>query len=177
MKTGMNHQRRLFGLLGLACLATVTTSAAPAVAAPKGADMKVNATVEPPGLIAVRIRHDLCPFCKAFDPQFPKLIRQTSDLAVLFVTLDLTSEATQKQAAMLVAAMGLESFWTGDLSKMGTITFVDPKTNKVLASVHQTDAKKVEAALRKALVLSGNGRKADREHSEQMSRVTTPANS
>ena len=137
--------------LGALALVALTTTLA---AAPKGSNIKVSAPVESPDIIAVRIRHDMCPFCKKFDPAYPTLIRQTKNESVLFVTLDLTSEATQKQAALMVGALGLQNVWTGDMSKMGTITFLDGKSKEILSSVHQTDMKTVRDALREAVTAS-----------------------
>ena len=73
---------------GLASLAT---------AGSKGSDMKVAARVAVPKIIAVRIRHDMCPFCKKFDPHFSEVVQNASDESVLFVTLDLSTAATQQQ--------------------------------------------------------------------------------
>ncbi len=120
--------------------------------------MKVSAKVETPKIIAVRVRHDMCSFCRKFDPQFSKLIDKANDGPVLFVTLDLTTEATQKQAALLVGALGLKHIWTGDLSKVGTITFVDGASKEVVSSIHQVDAKTVRVALSEAMMSPGGER-------------------
>ena len=142
---------RWLGLFSLGCVALATASVVSLDAAPRGSDMKIAAKVESPAIIAVRIRHDMCPYCKKFDPLFPALVRQAMEESVLFVTLDLSSEESQRQAALLVGALGLEKVWTGDMSKMGTITFIDGKSKKVLSSTHQTDVKTVRVAMRKAL--------------------------
>ncbi len=164
--------RNEFKYLGASCLAGIAISAAFAsvdeqdhgakaaqdAATARGASMKVSAEVRSPDIIAVRIHHDLCPFCKKLDPQFAKLIRRASDDSVLFITLDLTSEKTQQQAALLVGAMGLERVWTGDLSRIGTVTFVDGKSKRIISSLRAVDAetmrvldaKALQAALRKA---------------------------
>ena len=106
----------------------------------------------------MRIRHDMCPYCKKFDPQFPALIRQAAAESVLFVTLDLSTEETQRQAALLVGALGIEAVWTGDMSKMGTIIFVGGESRTVIGSTPQTDVKAVRVALRKALAALRQGR-------------------
>lgn len=128
--------------------------AARAVAAPRGSAMKVTAEVKAPDIIAVRVRHDMCPLCKGLDPKFPEIIRNVNDESVLFVTLDLTDETTQQQAALTVGALGIESVWTGDLANLGTVTFVDGKSKRILSSVQTVDAKKIEAALRKVVASS-----------------------
>lgn len=172
--------RNKFKYLGAACLAGIAFSAALAAvqeqgraakaaqdaAIARGASMKVSAEVKSPDIIAVRIHHDLCPFCKKLDPQFGKLTRRARDDSVLFITLDLTSEETQQQAALLVGALGLEGLWTGDLSKIGTVTFVDGKSKRIISSIRAVDAETMrvlnssalQAALRQAVKSAADGR-------------------
>lgn len=140
--------------VGLSMVTVLTVSwcvTESAIGANKGANMKVAAKVESPAVIAVRVRHDMCPFCKSFDPKFPELTLQSKNDRVLFVTLDLTNETTQRQAAMLVGALGLEKIWTGDMSRMGSIILVDGKTKEEISTVMQTDPKTVAQALRQAI--------------------------
>ncbi len=142
---------RLIGFIAvsLALVWSATDSVAGQRAgAPKGSEYKVDAQVAPPKILAVRVRHDLCPFCQRFDPQMPKLVRDSSQESILWVTLDLSTESSQRQAAMLVSALQLEQVWTGDLSKMGSITFLDGKTREVLSFVQAADAKKVRKAIK-----------------------------
>ena len=137
------------GTIGVMCV--LTTLAVSAPSGPRGTDIKVSAKVELPAIIAVRIRHDMCPYCKSFDPKFPTLTLQSDSKSVLFVTLDLSNETTQRQAAMLVSALGLEKVWTGDMSRMGSIVFVDGATREIISTVMQVDTKKVAAAMHKAV--------------------------
>jgi hypothetical protein len=129
----------------------LSSESAKAAAEARGRQFKIDAKVTFPKIIAVRTRHDMCPFCKGFDAQFPKMIRKVNDDAVLFVTLDMSNETTQRQAAMLVSALGLERIWTGDLSKMGTIAFVNGATKQVISTAYQVDEKTVLAGLNGAL--------------------------
>jgi thiol-disulfide isomerase/thioredoxin len=155
MINAIRKRRAMLGIgifLGLLAIVSPTLSAA---AKAKGADMKVDAKVKVPAIIAVRVRHDMCPFCKELDPQLPGLVRDTGDAAVLFVTLDLSDENTQKQAALMVGALGLDRVWTGDLSKIGSITFVDGTTQEELSFVRSTNIREIKAALRKALDVRG----------------------
>ena len=128
-----------------------TAKAQQEAAIARGREMKVNAKVALPEIIAVRVRHDLCPLCGELDPKFPEFVRQANDESVLFVTLDLSSETTQKQAALLVGALALQRVWTGDLSKTGSVTFLDGKSKRILSFVQTADTKEIEAALRKAV--------------------------
>lgn len=143
-----------FALLG--CASTLALASAFAVAGPskasqaRGASMKIAAPVEVPQVIAVRVRHDMCPICKGLDPKFPKLIKNNKD-SVLFVTLDLSTEASQQQAARLVGALGLERVWTGDMSKMGSVTYVDGTSKEILSFIQSGDVGEITAAMRKAV--------------------------
>jgi len=121
----------------------------------RGASIKVTARVESPKIIAVRVRHDLCPICKSLDPRFDKIVEETKG-SVLFVTLDLTSESSQRQAALLVGALGLESVWTGDLTKLGSVTLLDGQSKKMLSFVQTDDIEVIRSSLREATGASGN---------------------
>ena len=151
MKTNIDRACASCRPIGIGILAVAAILAAHAVAAPRGSDMKVNAKVMAPDIIAVRVRHDMCPLCRELDPKFPTIIRNANDESVLFVTLDLSDETTQKQAALTVGALGIESVWTGDLSKLGSVTFVDGKSKRIISSVQTVDAKEIEDALRKVV--------------------------
>lgn len=151
MRNKIDHACASFRLIGLGILAVAAILTVHAVAAPRGSDMKVTAKVKAPDIIAVRVRHDMCPLCKALDPKFPEIIRNANDESVLFVTLDLTDETTQQQAALTVGALGIECVWTGDLSNLGTVTFVDGKSKRIISSVQTVDTEKIEAALREAV--------------------------
>lgn len=171
MNSTTNQKRKWFGMLGMGCVVLAglstalyatgdmaqATKAQQAAAKARGTQMKVKAPVTTPKIIAVRTRHDMCPYCQAFDPKFPKLIGSVGSDSVLFVTLDLSNETTQRQAAMLVASMGLERVWTGDMSNMGTITFVDGKTRKILSTAYMRDMDSIKAAMREAVSSSAGG--------------------
>lgn len=144
-------RKKTIGLI-ICGLAGLALSAADGDALQRGKSMKVDAAVAAPELIAVRVHHDMCPYCKKLALQFDKLGQQAKDEPVLLVTLDLTSEATQRQAAMMVASLGIESVWTGDLSAIGTVYFVDGKSKSVIAKYAAYDASEpMTKVLRRAL--------------------------
>ena len=132
-------------------LAIVTFATAWSAANPRGAEFKVTAPVEPPAILAVRFHHDMCPYCKKLAPQFADLPNKLQDKSVLLVTLDLTSEATQRQAALMVAALGIKDVWPGDLSKTGTVDLVDWRTREVRSSYRAVGAGSLSAALDEAV--------------------------
>ena len=96
----------------------------------RAASMKTVGEAVAPRLIAVRVHHDMCPYCKSLKPDFEKVTKQPRDESVLWVTLDLTTEQSQQQSALLSAALGVQELWTGDLTPIGTVTFVDGTTKR-----------------------------------------------
>lgn len=153
----MNHQICLRNsLLFILTLSVIVLSvvSSRSVANSRGASMKVAATVEIPAIIAVRIYHDRCPYCKKIAPEFTKLSRRMGERSILYVTLDLSSEDSQKQAALMVAALGIQHLWTGDLSKLGTVSFVDGKSKKTLSTYQANGNKSLEAVLKTVLKMS-----------------------
>lgn len=159
---------RKFSLIGLVIVGCVALAvASPALAgegqrtrgaaragAPKGSEYKVDATVETPRIIAVRIHHDRCPYCQRLAPEFAALSRASDGDGVLFVTLDLSNAATQRQAALMAAALGIEYLWTGDFSRIGTVTFVDGKSKRTLSTYRAAEEQELQAALREAVKAS-----------------------
>jgi hypothetical protein len=118
-----------------------------------GSQLKVDARVQAPDIIGVRIHHDLCPHCKQLKPVFEKLNARVMDAPVLLVTLDLSTPPTQQQAALLVGALGLEKVWTGDLSRIGTVTFIDAKSKATLVEYRADGKESLDTALANAIQL------------------------
>ena len=145
--------RTLRARFACAALAVAMLPAAPAFSRQKGAAMKIAAKAQAPKIVALRVHHDLCPYCRKLktDPAFPKLGRLKADGAVLFVTMDMTDEATQKQSALLIGALGLQNLWPADLSTLGTITFVNWETKKVISTIRSVDVASIRSATRDAL--------------------------
>lgn len=104
--------------------------------------MRVDVRASTPSLIALRYRHDLCPVCAAYEPRLREVVDFANRNDVLMLTIDLSSEATQRQSAMLLAQLGLEKFWPNDLRALGEFLFISPASGEV---VHSMD---LEAAVR-----------------------------
>lgn len=112
-----------------------------------GSQFKVDARVQAPKIIGIRIHNDMCPYCKQLKPEFEKLNTKVMDASVLLVTLDLSTPATQQQAALMVGALGLESIWTGDFSRIGTVTFLDAKSKKTLVEFRADGKERLDTTL------------------------------
>ena len=116
-----------------------------------GFQLKVDARVQAPKIIGIRIHHDMCPYCKQLKPRFEKLNANVIDASVLLITLDLSTPPTQQQAALMVGALGLENVWTGDFSRIGTVTFLDAKSKKTLVEYRADGKEPLEGALGNAI--------------------------
>ena len=138
-------------LIMLAFAATWCAAGNAQVTTPLSPDDELLAAAKPPRLIALRFHHDLCPYCKTLDPLFAELAQRANHKSVLFVTLDLSTEAAQQQAGLLAGALGLQSAWPGNYSKLGTVTFVDANTRRVLSSVRAYKTKPLADALDRAV--------------------------
>ncbi len=139
---------RRIALFVIAALALLEVSSGQERSAPdgnRGTQFQVDARVRQPEVLAVRVHHDMCPHCTRLKPQFEKLGARVIDASVLLVTLDLSTPATQQQAALMAGALGIEFIWTVDLSRVGTVTFLDFKSKKTLAEFRADGDRSLEA--------------------------------
>ncbi len=91
--------------------------------------------VEQPDLIVARFHADWCGACKELAPKFDSLKRAAADESVLFVTLDLTSAESRRQAGLLAGALGLDKAWDKGGMKTGQAMIVCGRTKEVIAIV------------------------------------------
>ncbi|MHC4141074.1 MAG: thioredoxin domain-containing protein [Planctomycetota bacterium] len=91
--------------------------------------------VEHPDLIVARFHADWCGACKQLAPKFDALQRAAADQPVLFVTLDLTSAGSRRQAGLLAGALGLDKAWERSALKTGQALIVCGRYKEVIATV------------------------------------------
>ena len=108
--------------------------------------------VEQPDLIVARFHADWCGACKELAPKFDSLKRAAADESVLFVTLDLTSAESRRQAGLLAGALGLDKVWDQSGMKTGQAMIVCGRNMEVIAIVPaaedpSTSLKKLQEAL------------------------------
>ncbi len=108
--------------------------------------------VEQPDLIIARFHADWCGACKQLAPKFDSLKRAAADQPVLFVTLDLTSAESRRQAGLLAGALGLDKAWDRSGMQTGQAMIVCGRSKEVIATVPadedpSTSLKKLQEAL------------------------------
>ena len=80
----------------------------------RGRGFAVGVKSAQPALIAVRIRHESCPICRSVEAELAPVVRLANEREVLLVTIDLSSDASQRQSALLIGALGLDALWPVD---------------------------------------------------------------
>ena len=152
-----NVNRRMFkGTTGVLCLAVGVVTTGLLAANSDGGDVKPSegrhSSLKCPDVVAVRIHADWCGTCRKLDPMYSKLMKRSADLPVLFVTFDMTSKATARQAEYLAGLLNLEQVWSRHCRKAGTIVLVDPERKQVVSSIlGDGSLKDAEAKLREAV--------------------------
>ena len=116
-----------------------------------GSRFKVDLKSERPVLIALRIRHEMCPICKSIESRFDPIVTIANDNAILLVTIDLSNEATLRQSSMLIASLGLKGLWPTDFTGVGSVTIVDVASKEALATIQTDDVDEIRAFIRRHL--------------------------
>lgn len=111
-----------FTLVSTAWLATPT----------RGDDAADAATSAGPQLVAVKFHADWCGSCDAMGDVFTDLSTKLDSQPVLFVELDLTTSAGQRQAGYLMEAMGATQAWADHGQGTGFILLIDPDDMTVM---------------------------------------------
>jgi len=91
--------------------------------------------LERPDLIVARFHADWCGACKTLAPKFDALKQAAADERVLFVTLDLTTADSRRQAALLAGALGLDKAWALNGLKAGQAMIICGRYKQVIATV------------------------------------------
>lgn len=114
-----------------------------------------------PRLIVARVHADWCPRSPSIQPIYDELTAKYADEPILFVTLDITSPASRRQAVYLANALGLGDLLAQNIDKAflryrmepGMIELIDTEAPAILAAVRVRDElPALEVALAKRLV-------------------------
>ncbi len=122
------HLAALTLSLGLLALGAVALG-------PDAGEISKTPGVEQPDLIVVRFHADWCGACKQLAPKFDALKQAAADQPVLFVTLDLTSAESRRQAGLLAGALGLDKAWDRSGMQTGQAMIVCGRYKEVIATV------------------------------------------
>ncbi len=104
-----------------------------------------------PRIVAVKFHADWCRRSPVVAPIFDELTEKYGNQPVIFVTLDITSDATREQARMLASSLGID--WVYEKPYVsGVIKLIDREQGTVLATLTETQQQPLlEGALVRAL--------------------------
>ncbi len=122
------HLAALTVSLGLLALGAVAVG-------PDAKELSKAPGVERPDLIVARFHADWCGACTQLAPKFDSLKRAAAEMPVLFVTLDLTTVESRRQAGLLAGALGLDMAWEKNGMKTGQAMIVCGRSKEVIATV------------------------------------------
>ncbi len=91
--------------------------------------------VDRPELIVVRFHADWCRPCKQLALNVDLLKRAAAEKPILFVTLDLTTAESRRQAGLLAGALGLDEAWNTNAMTTGRAMIVSGRSKEVIATV------------------------------------------
>ena len=120
-------------------------------------------TVEPrvapaastPDVVAIKVWHPSCPLCKSLDPRYATVVDAFDDGSVLFMTFDLSTEASRRQAELLVTALGVQDLFEDPLAHLGSVVLVDLETKARIGQVTaKQDENEMKGSIRDAIARS-----------------------
>ena len=95
---------------------------------------------EQPERIALFFYADWCGSCKVLDPKVKEARDELkANAKTLFVTFDLTDEATRAQSAMLADALGLGPIYEVKSKKTGFMLIIDAEDKSIQQTLTKTD--------------------------------------
>lgn len=97
-------------------------------------------SAQSPERIAALFYADWCGSCKVLDPKVKEARAELAeDTKTLFVTFDLTDEASKAQSAMLAKALGLGALYEAHAPKTGYMLVIDADDKSVEHKLTKTD--------------------------------------
>ena len=110
------------------------------------------ASTETPRLIAVKFWHATCPACAEIAPRYAGVQDVFVDEPVLFVTFDMSTEASRAQSRLLADALGLGELYDDEFGATGFVVLVDAATRREIGRLtHKQRASEMERELASAL--------------------------
>lgn len=108
-----------------------------------------------PDIVAIKVWHPSCPACKTLDPRYATVVDAFDDGSVLFMTFDLSTDASRRQAELLVAALGVHDLFDDPLTFLGSVVLIDADTKARIGQVTaKQDEDEMKGSIRDAIARS-----------------------
>ncbi len=129
-----------------------TFGAAAVLALVMAAQAQLDANYKYPKMIAMMIDAAGCGPCRTLESKLSGIRDGFLDEDILFVTMDVTTEATRHQANMLAAAIGIEFVLHQNWDEPGKLLIVDPsRVYAVKTITADMEPDEIAAAIRETL--------------------------
>lgn len=116
------------------------------------------ASVDPhtrPRVVAIKFWHELCPACQELDPRYAEVLDDFDDGSVLFLTFDMSSTFSRKQAALLAEVLGVKALFDASRGDFGFVALIDADDRRPLGRITaKQDEGQMKRSIREALVLA-----------------------
>jgi thiol-disulfide isomerase/thioredoxin len=115
----------------------------------------VAARTAAPDVVAIKVWHPSCPACKSLDPRYATVVDAFDDGSVLFMTFDLSTDTSRRQAELLVAALGVHELFDDPLPFLGSVVLIDAETKARIGQVTaKQDEEEMKGSIRDAIARS-----------------------
>lgn len=132
---------------------------APTAEAPR--PMITEAAIDPtptrggPRVIAVKWWHEECPACKELDPRYAEVKASFDESEVLFVTLDMSTEQSRQQSALLASTLGIRPVYDEVFGGSGFVLLFDATSKRKLGQLSAEQRNdEMTSSIREALTRS-----------------------
>ncbi len=121
-----------FAVIGLATAVTVSAQQSDVGRSMDSADIARPAA---PEYVLVRFHADWCKACRGLESNFNALQKSHQSDSLLFITLDLTDEASRRQAEYLAASLRLSDTWVESGLRTGQMMLVSTRTGEATTTI------------------------------------------
>jgi thiol-disulfide isomerase/thioredoxin len=113
----------------------------------------VGEVVSAPTVVALKFWHVTCPACEKIDPVYADVIQDfEGGEEVLFVTLDMSTEASRQQSRLLAGALGVEPMYDEMFGQTGFVVLLDGSDRRELGRLTtRHDANAMRGLIRGAI--------------------------
>jgi hypothetical protein len=106
-------------------------------------------------VIAVKWWHEECPACKELDPRYAEVMASFDESEVLFVTLDMSTEHSRQQSALLASTLGIRDVYDEVFGGSGFVLLFDATSKRKLGQLSAAQRNdEMKSSIREALTRS-----------------------